>query len=124
MLKFLTDALMSPVTGPVHGFEFILNSIKDQVESEALDESKVQGELMQLGLRAQAGEIDDAEYQAQEDALLAKLNEIRRLKQQLEGEGAALGEQGEAEPVAEQDEAALANEETASAGAADGGAGA
>ena len=121
MLKLLTDVLMSPVTGPVHGFEFILNTIKDQVESEGLDESKVQGELMQLGLRAQAGEIDEAEYQAQEDALLAKLNEIRRLKQQLEGGEAAFDEQEEAELAAEQDEAALADEETASAGAADGG---
>lgn len=124
MLKLLTDVLMSPITGPIHGFEFVLNSIKDQVESQTMDESKVQGELMQLGLRAQTGEIDDAEYMAQEDALLEKLNEIRRLKQSLEGDEAELDEQGEAEPAAEQGEAALAEEETANAGAADDGEGA
>lgn len=86
MLKLLGDLLTAPVKGPIKGLEFILNSIQDEVESEALDESKVQGELMQLGLRHQMGEIDDVEYTAQEDALLARLNEIRRYKESLEQE--------------------------------------
>ena len=83
MLKLLGDVLSAPVSGPIHGFEFILNAIRDQVESEGLDESKLQGELMQLGMRYQAGEMDDAEYAAKEDEILAQMNEIRRIKESL-----------------------------------------
>lgn len=88
MLKLLSDVLTAPIKGPVRGFEFILRSIQDQVESEALDESKVQSELMQLGMRYQSGEIDDASYQAKEDALLERLNEIRHMKESLAQEEA------------------------------------
>lgn len=81
MLKLLADVLSAPIKGPINGFEFILHAINDQVESEALDESKVQGELMQLSLRYQSGEIDEAGYTAKEDALLQQLNEIRKYKE-------------------------------------------
>lgn len=83
MLKLLSDVLSAPVNGPIHGFTFILNALREQVESEALDESKLQGELMQLGMRYQAGEMTDAEYEAKEDALLEQMNEIRRYKESL-----------------------------------------
>lgn len=101
MLKLLGDVLSAPVNGPIRGFEFILNAIRDQVESEGLDESKLHGELMQLGMRYQAGEMDDAEYAAKEDAILEQMNEIRRLKESLAQEeldagGSALADEGNA----------------------------
>lgn len=103
MLKLLGNLLAAPVKGPVRGFEFILNSIQDEVEAEAFDESKVQGELMQLGLRFQAGEIDEVEYQEKEDALLERLNEIRHYKEgynevAAEGDGATTSDAPEASP--------------------------
>ena len=82
MLKLLGNLLAAPVKGPIHGFGFILDAIQEQVESEAFDESKVQGELMQLELRYQSGEMNEAEYEAAEDALLERLNEIRRYKEE------------------------------------------
>jgi len=99
MLKLLGQILALPVTGPVRGFEFILGAIQDQVEGELLDESKVQGQLMQLGLRLQMGEIDEAEYQAQEDALLQRLNEIRAYKQALAAEEAGAVDAGADAPA-------------------------
>lgn len=102
MLKLLGDVLSAPVKGPIRGFEFILNAIRDQVDSEALDESKVQGELMQLSLRYQTGEIDEAEYTAKEDALLQQLNEIRRYKESLEQEEAAIADEATAESGTDQ----------------------
>lgn len=109
MLKLLSDVLSAPVKGPIRGFEFILNAIREQVESETLDESKVQGELMQLGLSYQSGEIDEAEYTAKEDALLQRLNEIRRYKESLEEEEAAIT--GEATVEDNADQSAVAGEE-------------
>jgi hypothetical protein len=101
MLKLLGDALASPVTGPVHGLEFILNAIKDQVEGELFDESKLQGQLMDLSLKAQMGEISGEEYQAQEDAIMARLNEIRAYKQALAEEEAGYVDAGPAVESAE-----------------------
>lgn len=92
MLKLLGDVLSAPVTGPVHGFEFILKALRDQVDAEMVDESKLQGELMQLGMRYQSGEMTDAEYAAKEDAILEQMNEIRRYKESLEQEEAELAE--------------------------------
>ena len=94
MLKLLGNVLAAPVKGPIRGFEFIVNAIQDEVESEALDESKVQGELMQLELRYQSGEMNDTDFQAKEDALLERLNEIRRYKEELAAAeaGAASGD--------------------------------
>lgn len=85
MLKLLGNVLTAPVKGPIRGFEFIVNAIRDEVESEAFDEDKVKGELMQLELRYQSGEIDDTEFQEQEDALLERLNEIHHYKEELAG---------------------------------------
>lgn len=96
MLRLLGNLLAAPITGPIHGFEFILKTIRDEVDAETLDESKVQGDLMQLGLRQQMGEIGDAEYQAQESALLKRLNEIRRYKESLAAEEADLLAQADA----------------------------
>lgn len=94
MLKLLGNVLAAPVKGPIRGFEFIVNAIQDEVESEGLDEGKIQGELMQLELRYQSGEMNDTDYQASEDALLERLNEIRRYKEDLAAreEDAAISE--------------------------------
>ncbi len=92
MLKLLGDVLSAPVTGPVRGFEFILKALRDQVDAEMVDESKLQAELMQLGMRYQSGELTDAEYAAKEDAILEHMNEIRRNKEALAQEEAELTE--------------------------------
>lgn len=80
-MGLLSDVLFFPVMGPVHGLGFILKRIQQQVEEEWLDESKIQTQLMQLGLRYDLGEITESDYLAQESALLERLSEIREYKE-------------------------------------------
>lgn len=80
-MRLLSDILLSPVTGPVRGLRAVLNRINDQVASEYLDEGKVQAELLDLTMRYDRGEVGDDEFQAQQEAILQHLNDIRAYKQ-------------------------------------------
>ncbi len=76
-MGLISELLLLPVTGPVHGLQFILEQIREEAEAERLDEDRVMAELMNLGLRYDLGEISDAEYEAQERVLLEELDAIR-----------------------------------------------
>ena len=78
----LTNLLLLPVTGPVRGFRAILEAIQAEVEAEMLGEEQVQGTLVELDIRHDAGQIGDAEYEAEQSALLEKLNQIRVYKEE------------------------------------------
>lgn len=82
-MRLLSELLLSPVTGPVHGVGFVLNRIKDQVEAEYLDEGKVKADLLDLEMRYEHGELDEEQYKQQEAAILERLNEIRAYKESL-----------------------------------------
>jgi gas vesicle protein GvpG len=82
-VQLLSNLVTSPVRGPIWGMRFVVNRIKDQVEAEMLDEGKVQADLLDLTLRYEHGEIDDDEYNEQEAAILARLNDIRAYKESL-----------------------------------------
>lgn len=91
-MRLLSEILLAPVNAPVRMVGFVMNRIKDQVESEYLDEGKVQGELLDLTLRYDHGEIDDAEYKERETAILQHLNDIRAYKESQAG-GTATNEE-------------------------------
>jgi hypothetical protein len=82
-MGLISELLLLPVTGPVHGLQFILEQIREEAEAERLDEDRVMAELMNLGLRYDLGEISDAEYEAQERVLLEELDAIRAYKEGL-----------------------------------------
>ncbi len=82
-MGLLSNLLLFPVTGPVHGVRFLLEQIQAQANAELLDEGRVQAELMSLSVRYDLGEISDAEYEEQEEALFEELNAIRAYKEEL-----------------------------------------
>ncbi len=85
-MGLISGLLLLPVTGPARGLLFVLNSIKERVDAEQLDEGLVEEELVTLSLRHELGEESDADYYAQEAALLERLNAIRAYKESLEEE--------------------------------------
>lgn len=85
-MRLLSEVLLSPVSGPTRMIGFVVKRIKDQVEAEYLDEGKVQAELLDLTLRYDRGEIDDAEYKEHETLILQHLNDIRAYKEATESE--------------------------------------
>jgi Gas vesicle protein G len=84
-MRLLSEILLSPVSGPLRTVEFVTKRIKDQVESEYLDEGKVRAELLDLTMRYDRGEIDDEQYKQQEAVILQHLNDIRAYKEAQQG---------------------------------------
>ena len=83
-MGLLSGLLLFPIAGPTRGLLFVLEQIKDRVDAEILDESVVEDALVTLALRHDFGEIQTADYLAQEDALLERLNSIRVYKESLQ----------------------------------------
>ena len=77
-MGLLTDLLLLPVTGPARSLLFIAEQLKEQMNEELLSESsQIQDELMRLAMRYELGELSEQAYAEEEEALLARLNEIR-----------------------------------------------
>jgi hypothetical protein len=76
-MGFLAKLVTLPITGPIQGVLWIAGKINEQVENELYDEGKVRGQLLELEMRYDLGEIDEEEYLSVEEALLQRLKEIR-----------------------------------------------
>ena len=76
-MGLLTNLLFFPVTGPVAGIRWSLGKVQKVVEEELTDDAPVKQELMELQMRLELGDIDDAEYVEREAELMARLREIR-----------------------------------------------
>lgn len=59
---------------------WLAQKLKEAAEAEMLDESAVRESLLNLQLRLEMGEIDEEYYMKKEDALLKRLEEIRRYR--------------------------------------------
>ena len=57
---------------------WLAQKLKEAAEAEMLDESAVRESLLNLQMRLEMGEIDEEYYMKKEDALLKRLEEIRR----------------------------------------------
>lgn len=79
---FLTDILTFPILGAPRMVHWVAKKIAETVEQDEMDEGKLQGELLELQMRYELGEIDDDEYAEQETAILDRLSAIRRAKEE------------------------------------------
>jgi len=82
-MGLLSDLLLFPITGPIHGLTFVLEQIQAQVDAQVLDEGQVISSLMSIGMQRELGEISEEEYATQEAALLEQLNAIHAYKADL-----------------------------------------
>jgi len=79
---FLTDILTFPILGAPRMVHWVAKKIAETAEQDEMDEGKLQGELLELQMRYELGEIDDDEYAEQETAILDRLSAIRRAKEE------------------------------------------
>jgi len=79
----LSSILLAPFTGPWDGTMWTLDKVRRAVEEELTDDTQVKEDLMRLQLELEAGDIDDDEYLVQEAAIMARLREVRRWREQL-----------------------------------------
>lgn len=89
-MGLITGLLTLPLA-PVRGTAWLAERIQEQAELEMGDEGAIQEQLMQLEALHAAGEIDDEELAAQEDALLERLIAARGLGGEENGGGVSRG---------------------------------
>ena len=77
---FLIDLLTLPVLGPIRGVHWLAKKVAEQAEKELSDEEGLRGELLELQMRYDLGEVTEAEYSQREAALIERLNAIREAK--------------------------------------------
>jgi hypothetical protein len=122
-MGILKHLLFWPVTGPLFLAEFSLNKVQGVVREELTDDTRIKAELMELQLKLELGDIDDAEYIAQEATLMQQLRDVRHWREQF-GMGVSGGpvrvqsQEREAEVVPD-DSAAVVSEDDARAAAAE-----
>lgn len=79
-MGFVFDILTAPVLGPIRGVCWLAGKLSDIAEGELLDEDRVRGELLELQMRLEMGEVTDDEYAEQEKILMERLKDIREAK--------------------------------------------
>ena len=82
-MGLLTNILFFPVTGPVAGIKWALGKVQQVAEEELTDDTPIKQELMELEMRREIGEIDDAEFVAREAELMVRLREVRDWRERL-----------------------------------------
>lgn len=80
-MGLLTHLLFWPATAPIAGVKWTLGKIQRVVEEELADDTSIKEELMELHMRLEVGDIDDAEYAAEEARLMKRLREVREWRE-------------------------------------------
>ena len=80
--SLLRGVLTMPVLGVRRLVHWRAEEIAEEVERQELDEVGLQGQLLELQMRQELGEMDDEQYMTQEKALLDRLSLIRKVKEQ------------------------------------------
>ena len=78
----LANILTFPVLGAPRMIHWVAKKLAEAAEQDEMDEGKLQGELLELQIRYELGEINDDEYAEQETAILDRLSAIRRAKEE------------------------------------------
>lgn len=76
--------LLAPITGPFTGVTWIAEKILEQADTELDDLETLQKQLLSLQLSFDMGDIEEADFEAQEEALLLAIQTLQ--DQQLEAE--------------------------------------
>ncbi|GAC1688119.1 MAG: hypothetical protein NVS9B3_06700 [Gemmatimonadaceae bacterium] len=82
-MGLLTKILFFPIAGPVAGIRWSLEKVQTVVETELTDDAPIKQELMELQMRLELGEIDDAQYLGEEARLMDRLRAVREWKERL-----------------------------------------
>ncbi len=76
-MGFLVDLLAFPVMGPVKGLMWIAEKVAEQADNEIYNPGKIRGQLMELELRLDLGEITEEAYLEVEEILLERLRVVQ-----------------------------------------------
>lgn len=77
----LLNVLTMPILGAPRVIHWVAGKIAEEVERQELDEGKLKGQLLDLQMRYELGDVDDERYTVEEKALLDRLSLIRKVKE-------------------------------------------
>lgn len=80
MAFILDDILFSPLKFTV----WLAEKLRDAALQEMTDEAKLHEELLHLQMQYEMGEIKDEEFAKQEAKLMERMEEIKKLKEEME----------------------------------------
>jgi len=78
MAFIVDDILLAPIKFPV----WVARKLTETARKEMTDDSKIYEDLLALQMRYEMEEISSEEYDKQENRLMEKLEEIRKLKEE------------------------------------------
>jgi hypothetical protein len=77
MAFLLDDLLLLPITGPIAGFRWVMNTIQKLADEELLDDQPWKERLIELQMRLEVGEISEEDYVVEEKVVFQALRDIR-----------------------------------------------
>ena len=85
----LFNLLTFPVSGPVVGARWLLQTLQNEAERQYYDEASIRKEMADLEARLRAGGISDAEFDRREEALFERLLAAREYHRRKRARAAA-----------------------------------
>jgi hypothetical protein len=76
----LSGLVLLPVTGPIGALRWIAQQVAGAATQQWLDPARIEAALLALERRLEAGEIDEAAFEAEEAKLLEELAELRAIR--------------------------------------------
>jgi hypothetical protein len=76
-MGLLSKLLTFPISAPVAGVQFSLETVERVVRDELVDDRAIKEELMELQLALDEGDIDGEEYVRREAELMQRFREVR-----------------------------------------------
>src|SRR4051812_24780918 len=85
----LLKVLSFPITGPFIGTRWIAGVLLEEAERQLYDEAGIRRQMAEVERQFQLRQIDDATFEARQEALLARLIEARAYHRRKNGEPGA-----------------------------------
>ncbi len=80
-MGLLSSIVTGPVTGPIKGLLWIVQTIAEHADRELYDEDNIRKNLLKLEHQYELGKMTLEEFESSESELLQRLNQARRMKE-------------------------------------------
>ena len=89
MAFLIDDILLLPITGPIAGFKWVMNTIQKMADEELMNDQPWKERLIELQMRLEVGEISEEEYAVEEQVVFQALRDIRARREAIARQMAA-----------------------------------
>ena len=89
MAFLLDDILLLPITGPIAGFKWVMNTIQKMADEELMNDQPWKERLIELQMRLELGEISEEDYVREEAVVFQALRDIRARREEIARQMAA-----------------------------------